>query len=368
MASATVSIPSSADGAVCLAGLRAGLSVRTLTPERHWEWDHYVKHHPEGTLFHTLAWRAGVQASFGHEDFYLTALRNQRITGVLPLTLIASRLTGRRLVSVPYGVGGGILADDSETARALFAEARNLVTSLRCTLLELRSEQAQVPDLPVCARYYGFRRTLPRRVEDVPGWLPRKARAAARNARRKYKLTVSFDDQHLPEVWRLYALSMKRLASINYPFSLFEKLASGTPDRHWVSLVSWEGKPVAGLVSFMFGETVLPYFVGTTDAARECSAANYVYLTLMERAVEYGYRVFDFGRTRGDNQGSFDFKRFHGFEPRPLAYQYYTPPGARPLELSPSNPRLCLARAAWKYLPLGVTRPLGARLARHIPG
>jgi lipid II:glycine glycyltransferase (peptidoglycan interpeptide bridge formation enzyme) len=161
---------------------------------------------------------------------------------------------------------------------------------------------------------------------------------------------------------------MRRLASINYPFSFFESLVNETPQRHWVSLISWEGEPVAGLVTFLFGDTVLPYFVGTTDAARKCSAANYVYLTVMERAVEQGYRVFDFGRTRSDNQGSFDFKRFHGFEPEPLEYQYYTPPGARPVELSPSNPKLALARGLWKYLPLSVTRSLGARLAHHIPG
>ena len=368
MSSATVRIPSPADCAAPTTTSRAELSVRTLRPDRRWEWDHYVKQHPEGTLFHTLAWRDSVRASFGHEDHYLTALRDQRIVGVLPLTRIASRLTGRRLVSVPYGVGGGILADDPETALALFDEARNLVSTLGCTLLELRSDRAQVPDLPVSERYCGFRRTLPQRAEDVLAWLPRKARAAARNARKKYGLTVSFDDGHLPEVWRLYSLSMKRLASINYPYSFFENLVRATPDRHWVSLVSWQGKPVAGLVTFMFGETVLPYFVGTADAARQCSAANYVYLTLMERAVKHGYRVFDFGRTRSDNHGSFDFKRFHGFEPRPLGYQYYTPPGAHPVELSPSNPKLAWARELWKYLPLRLTRPLGARLARHIPG
>ena len=69
--------------------------------------DHYVNHHAEGTFFHTLAWRGAVRAAFGHEDYYLTALRAQQVVGVLPLTHIASRLTGRRLVSVPYGVGGG---------------------------------------------------------------------------------------------------------------------------------------------------------------------------------------------------------------------------------------------------------------------
>jgi hypothetical protein len=88
----------------------------------------------------------------------------------------------------------------------------------------------------------------------------------------------------------------------------------------------------------------------------------------MERAVEHGYRVFDFGRSRRDNKGSYDFKRFSGFEPRPLQYQCYTQPGHAPLDLSPDNPSFRLMRRLWPHTPLWISQTLGARLARHFPG
>ena len=90
------------------------------------EWDRYVTAHAEGTIFHTMAWRDAVQGAFGHEAYYLIALRENYVVGVLPMVLVASRLAGRLLVSMPYGVGGGILADNEETAEELFAAARRI--------------------------------------------------------------------------------------------------------------------------------------------------------------------------------------------------------------------------------------------------
>ena len=145
-------------------------------------------------------------------------------------------------------------------------------------------------------------------------------------------------------------------------------MAELTPAGHWTSIVHWKGRPVAGLVTFLFGDRVMPYFIGTTDRAKLCSATNFIYLSVMERGVEQGYRVFDFGRSRRDNTGSYNFKRFNGFSPRPLCYQCYTPPGVDRPNLTPTNPTFGLARRVWPHLPLWMTRSLGARLARHIPG
>lgn len=336
--------------------------------EQSAEWNAYVCAHEQGTFFHTWAWRNAVGDVFPHRAFYLAATRRGRITGVLPMFEVNSRFSGRMLVSVPYGVGGGIIADSEQTAGSLFEAARGIARRRGCTSIDLRSARASVARIPIVNRYVGFRRELPTSAEEVLGWLPRKARAAARNAREKHKLTISFDDAHLKSVWRLYSISMRRLGSITYPFSFFERLIAHTPGRHWVSLVSWRGRPVAGLVTFLFNDTVLPYFIGTTNEARRCSAANFIYLTAMERGVAAGYRVFDFGRSRKDNTGSYDFKRFNGFTPRPLEYQCYTLPGHTAPNLSPSNPKFDLARRVWRFLPLSVTRVLSARLANHIPG
>lgn len=342
--------------------------VAMLDSSQRTAWNRFVASHSEGSIFHTMAWRDAVKSSFPHKDFYLTAWQQERIVGVLPLFLVASRLGGRMLVSVPYGVGGGILANDPSTTELLFTAAKALASGERCDVIDLRSPIANVANLTTIDRYAGFKRNLPGKVEDVLGWLPRKARAAARNARHKYGLTAHFGDENLREVWHLYTLGMRRLGSPCYSLRFFEQLITHTPGKHWVSLVRRNGHAVTGLVTFLHGDTVMPYFIGSTDEAKSCSAANFVYLTIMERAVAKGYRVFDFGRSRIDNGGSYDFKRFQGFEPVPLGYQYYTAPGKQPPSMSPGDAKYQLARTIWKRLPLWVTRLAGAQLTKHIPG
>lgn len=342
--------------------------VVSLSPQLRKPWDDYVNQHADGTLFHTLAWHDAVCEVFGHDDFYLIALRNNRIVGVLPLFRVISRLAGRLLVSAPYGVGGGIIADDQEAVSALFQAAKQIAQRDHIRLIDLRSEKAVIPDLPVVDRYAGFQKELPQQKEDVLDGLPRKARAAARNARNKYDLSVSYHDEHLKKVWELYSINMRRIGSLCYPYLFFQRLIEHTPHQHWVSLVYRQGQPVAGLVTFLFKDRVMPYFFGSTREANQCSAANYIYLTAMERGVEKGYRVFDFGRSRIDNTGSYNFKRFQGFEPTPLGYQCYISPGFEAPDLTPSNPKIRLARRLWTYLPLGLTQTLSATLTRHLPG
>ncbi len=342
--------------------------TRALDPVDHCAWTSYVQAQDSGTVFHTLGWRDAVASAFKHEPLYFVARRGERVAGVLPTFFVRSRIGGPMLVSVPYAVGGGIVADDVEAREQLFDAARVAARDRRCRWIDLRSEQAVIPGLPIVDRYVNFRRTLPDRVEDVLGWLPRKARAAARNARNKFKLEVDFGAQHLHEVWRLYSISMRRLGSLAYPFRFFEALVDEMPERAWVSIVRREGRPIAGLVSLMHRDRIIPYFIGTTDDARHYSAANFIYLTLMERAVASGYRVFDFGRSRRDNTGSFDFKRFHGFAPTPLSYQRCLLTADAAPDLSPNNPKFRLGRRIWRYLPLSVTRILGAEISKHIPG
>lgn len=347
---------------------RGRCAVNTQDTVSAQTWDEYVRAHPEGTFFHTLSWRNAVSETFRHRDVYILARRREHIVGVLPLFIVNSRLAGRLAVSVPYGVAGGIIADDDEAVAALFASARSTAEDYGCRAIDLRSEHAVVPSVPINFRYVGFERHLPDDARDVLGWLPRKARAAARNAREKFHLAVSWGDDHVRTVWDLYCLSMRRLGSLNYPYRFFERLIEHTPGQHWTCVAAWNGLPIAGLLTFLYRDRVLPYFFGATNDARRCHAAHFLYSAIMERAVEEGFRVFDFGRSRRENRGCCEFKRFHGFEPRVLGYQHYALPGRTPPDLSPDASRFRVARRVWPHLPLWVTRRLGARLAHHIPG
>src|SRR5690348_5292349 len=82
-------------------------------------WDAFVRSHPFGTPFHLTAWRDTLQSVFGYEPKYRIATKGGRIVGVLPLFLVDNFMTGRVLISTPFAVYGGILADSDEAHAAL---------------------------------------------------------------------------------------------------------------------------------------------------------------------------------------------------------------------------------------------------------
>lgn len=331
-------------------------------------WSAYLSTRTDATLFHELQWKHAVARAFGHFPRYLIARRSNRIVGVLPLFDIRSVVASRMLVSMPYATYGGILADDTPTARTLFAGAVDIAQKLGIDTVDLRSRCASLPDLPIIETHATFCRELPTDLKDVPQILPRKARAAARQAEKKHELNTTFEPHGLSTVWTLYSRSMRRLASPNYPLRFFEALRDTLADRMLVQLVRHEGRAVGGLVTFLYRDTMMPYFLGLDERTKLYGLSHFIYLKCMEWGVANGYRNFDFGRSRCDNKGAFDFKRHCGFEPTILQYQRHTTPGKPPPDLSPGSPKWALARRVWRGLPLVVTRPLGGWLAKSIPG
>lgn len=347
------------------------IRISTLDPRdpaQAADWRQYVDTHPEGTLFHGLAWKRAVERTFGHVPHYLIASRGSRLAGVLPLFEVHSLLAGRLLVSVPYGTYGGILTEDADAAVALFGRAAAIARDCRAATLEFRSIRAAVPTLSTLASHVFFRKALPDQPQAVLAEMPRKARAAARRAAERHDLSVTFDRKEWCAVWHLYSRSMRRLGSPNYPMRFFEELVAAFHEAAVVQVVREGQRPVAGLLTFLYKDVVYPYFAGIDERAEIYGLNNFLYAESMRHGVEFGYREYDFGRTRADNAGGMDFKRFCGFEPRPLEYQRYVPPGRTAPDLSAGSPRWAAARRVWKSLPLPLTRPLGGWLAKSIPG
>ena len=339
--------------------------VRPYTDSDAPVWDKYVLASPSATLFHLTAWNRAVAESYGHQPVHRVAWSGARPVGVLPLFLVKSALVGKILVSVPYATYGGILADTNEAAEELLASAKHLCRELRTEYLELRHRDRNSLDLPEIGRYDTFRKQLPDRAEDILPAFPRKARAAARKGLET--LSVEIRPGLLDTVYDLYAITMRRLGSPNYRRSFFRALQRLYQDNSVCLVVKDQNRPVAGVISYVFRDEIVPYFSGSLEEGMRKNASNVMYLRLMEYAVHRGLKWFDFNRTRRDNRGPHAFKRHHGFEPSPLHYQVYLNRSGKLPNLSPSSRKYALASRLWRKLPLWLTRSAGGYVTRWIP-
>lgn len=89
----------------------------------------YLEHHPDATLFHTLAWRDALFAAGAGRPFYLAAMDSEHVVGVLPLFETENPSGARSLVSLPLSPAAGVLTDDGSAHWLLQSRALQLAES-----------------------------------------------------------------------------------------------------------------------------------------------------------------------------------------------------------------------------------------------
>jgi FemAB-related protein (PEP-CTERM system-associated) len=340
------------------------MDVRSLTGETV-EWDAFVRSSLGGSPFHLLAWKRVVEASFGHNPHYLMAVGDHGIEGVLPLFEVRGLLGGRGLISVPYGVYGGICARSQEAREALLNSATQLARRGGAAYVELRNRAGQELDLPTKSLYVTFSRPISGSDEENLAALPRKQRRMTRQGT-KYGLRAEFGLQHLEDFYGVYARSVHTLGSPVFPRRLFAAIAQEFQKDCELLTIWKDGRMIAGVLTLLYEDQALPFYGGALREAFAYAVNDFMYWELMCHVAHAGYRVFDFGRSR-EGTGPYHFKRHWGFEPQPLPYQYVLLNGGSIPNVSPANPKMRAAVAAWKRMPFPLTRLLGPVLTKYLP-
>ncbi|MGH9857465.1 MAG: FemAB family XrtA/PEP-CTERM system-associated protein, partial [Acidobacteriota bacterium] len=101
-------------------------------------WNVFVRSNSEGTFFHLLEWRDVIARNFGYQPFYLYVEREGAILAILPLFLVKSLLFGKRLMSLPVGVYGGLVSRNEEASELLLNQAQGLAHKHQVAHLEIR--------------------------------------------------------------------------------------------------------------------------------------------------------------------------------------------------------------------------------------
>lgn len=345
----------------------AALEVRLARPQDAGLQDELARACPEASFFHQTAWSRAIADVYGHRPVEFLAFEAGRLVGALPLMRCRSLRGVPSLISMPYAVYGGPIGANAATRDALVRAAMEHADGARVGRLELRCEQAPGVELVPHELYSTFVKDLPAAPEEVLAGMPKKARAEARKARSRHALELQEGEHFLADLHRLFHRNKHALGSPGLPRSWFERLQAGFGSDVRLHAVVHAGEPVMVVMSFVWRDTLMAYYAGSTEGAdRTLSASNFMYLALQEWAVEQGLRRFDFGRSRSDS-GAFQFKRHQGFEPRLLPYRVHLVRDDAPPSFTPSNPKTRRLRETWTRLPPWLTTRLSDRLARFLP-
>jgi FemAB-related protein (PEP-CTERM system-associated) len=361
------------------------LVIKSYNENYRNEWDSFVMNSDDASLFHLTGWKDAVEKTFGHKSHYSFAAQDDKITGILPLFDIKSKFFGHALVSVPFGVYGGISAIDQDSHESLKMSAETLASAMSVDYLELRSVCSQgfeshsnisnnsndssvsnisngwfLKDL-----YVTFKRPLCSTVDESFEEIPRKQRRMIRQGM-KFGLHSKVGGlEYLDQFYAIYARNVRDLGTPVYPLTFFRNLMNNFRDALILSV--WkDGQMVAGVLTFVFKDILMPYFGGGMREYFHYAINDFMYWELMKYGCENGYKLFDFGRSKKDT-GSFHFKRHWGFEPTELPYGCYLVNSEKVPNVSPVNPKYQLLINMWKRLPLPMANWLGPKVVRGIP-
>ncbi|CAI8965854.1 FemAB family XrtA/PEP-CTERM system-associated protein [Methylocaldum szegediense] len=339
------------------------MEIKQLDESRKSDWDTFVNNCAEATFFHLTGWRDVVERAFGHKTHYLFAEDEGRIVGVLPLGHIRSLLFGNALISSPFCVYGGAVAESDSVRVALEEEACRLARELGVDYLELRNMKSRGSGRPSKSLYVTFRKALDPDPEKNLAAVPRKQRAMIRKGIAAGLHSVI--DSGIDRFFAAYSESVRNLGTPVFSKRYFAILKEVFGDACEILSVEHHGRVIASVMSFYFRDEVLPYYGGGTEQARDLKGNDFMYWEVMRRATEKGVRVFDYGRSKVGT-GSYRFKTHWGFEPQPLPYEYELVKAKTVPEVNPLNPKYRYFIAAWQRLPLPVSNLVGPWISRSL--
>lgn len=344
----------------------AAVQVREMRAGDEAAWDAYVLAHEHGSPFHLIAWKRSIEETFGYRPMYLVAERAGVVCGVLPLFRVNTVLTGKILLSTPFAVYGGVLADTHEVLAAVRDTVARIARSERVRHVELRNaHEAQCVGWTRVPRYVTFTQNIDLPEDALLETIPRKTRRMVRKSLENGLVLERVDEQDAFE--DLYHRSLRRLGTPSFPSRHFSNLRKHFGPMADLREVRSDGRAIAAVLTFYFRDQVLPYYGASDPAFNSLAPNNFMYFDLMRRAGTEGMRIFDFGRSKKGVAGSYDFKSHWGMMERELPYEMLLVKRKSVPNLSPVNPAFDLPIRIWQRLPLAVTKAVGPLLIRLVP-
>lgn len=340
---------------------------RIVNPLTEPSWDDWINAHPESTVFHTSAWAAVLQETYGFRPQYLVTSETDGPRGVLPLMECASSITRLRGVSLPFTDYVQPLVRGSAAFKALFDQAIALGRQRGWRAFECRCGSDCLPDAPASLTFY--RHVLDLRGDEAKplAGFDSSVRRAIRKAER------SAIELHREESWEavaayyvLHCQTRRKHGLPPQPVGFFRSLY-----RHLIArgagcvfLACHQGRPIAGALFLHRGGQALYKYGASDEAHLDLRANNLLFWVAIQFYADHGYQTLDFGRTSLGNDGLRRFKLGWGAAESRAGYLKYDL--RRDRFVTDRDLASGWHNALFRRLPLPVLRWVGARLYRHL--
>jgi CelD/BcsL family acetyltransferase involved in cellulose biosynthesis len=331
------------------------MRTELIDPRTDERWEDFVGRAAGATLFHHPLWLGLLAARYRYAFSASCVLDDDgRVVAGLPWARIESRITGKRLVALPFSDACPPLTDGgSEEELTRVVDEHRRETELG---LEVRWE---METLGVTVQRY-WRHTLALEA-DADAVAKRAKSSIRRGVTKARKEGLAFerrtDAKALDAFYGLHLRTRRHQGVPTQPKRFIDGLGALFRQGHgFVALVSDGDSPIAAAVFLQLRDHLIYKYGASDRSALARRPNNLLFAEVIRWACENGLRELDFGRTDLEQEGLKQFKRGWGADERPLHHTYA---GMEPPSGGDSGALRLLAPVI-RHGPPGVGRLLGA--------
>lgn len=300
--------------------------IRIIDPFADPRWQELIEASEGAGIFHHPAWLGILRDEYRYpvEAWCLERLDGALGAG-LPVATVRSRLTGSRLVAIPF-------SDRCETIHR--AGEAGLLPAFAAGMEQERRRRGLELEIHGTAPDAGASRPGDRFLHHViplqdgldatlAGVHASKRRAARRAVRHGVSVSRRTDHEAVTAFFRLHVRTRRRQGSPTQPKRFFHRLVElFDQGLGFILLAEWERRPVAAQVFLRFRD-VLTYKYGASDPRHLSLRANpLLHVEAIRLAHQSDCRLLDLGRTEPQNAGLRDYKRQLGSRETTLEYSW----------------------------------------------
>jgi len=330
-------------------------------------WKAFVETHPDTSVFHQVEWLEALKSCYGYVPTALTLTPPRApLENGLVFCRVQSKLTGNRIVSLPFSDHCEPLINNSEELNLFAAHLAVSIQMNRWKYFELRPMLHALDDktnLGVSQNYCFHRLDLrPSEEALFKGFHKNCIQRKIRRGERALQCEEGTSEPLLQHFYRLMVMTRRRQGLPPQPLTWFRSLITsmGKNAQIWVA---FKGEtPVASIFTLTTKKTMV-YKYGCSDPRfRNLGGTPLLFWNAIRRSKTAGIEELDLGRSDIANAGLITFKEHWGAERSSVSYWRY------PSRAASSNPERFIGHVK-KLISITPDRALillGNLLYRHI--
>jgi CelD/BcsL family acetyltransferase involved in cellulose biosynthesis len=337
-----------------------------LNPLSDGRWPKLIEADPRASVFHSVGWLKALHDTYGYEPVVFTKdAPGAPLTAGIVFCRVASWLTGRRLVSLPFSDHCEPLVGSPAELPSLLERAQEELREGKIRYIDIRPvslefSEGQEDGETYFLHFLDLRPSVEELYKKLHGDSIR--RKIQRAEREKLVLETGSSEQSLAAFYNLHVITRQRQQLPPHPLKWFRNVLKYLGESARIRVARKNGAAIAAILTISHRQKLV-YKYGCSDAhSHNLGGMQFLFWDLIRAAKEQGFVELDFGRSECSNTGLVTFKDRWGTRRELIRYLRY--PHRKVAEQNAGAMKV--GKEVFARCPRGILRLAGRLLYPHV--